>query len=127
MMTGIVSADLEARLALRLQSGSEAPEIQAVIDTGFTGFLTLPSSLIVKLNLPWLCRQEGQLADGSLHAFDVYCVTVAWDGIPTVIEVEAADAEPLIGMEMLRGYELRMIVKAGGSVTVSKEEASEVQ
>ena len=120
-------ADLEAKLALRLQSASEAPEIQAVIDTGFTGFLTLPSSLIVKLNLPWLCRQEGQLADGSLHAFDVYCVTVSWDGIPTVIEVEAADAEPLIGMEMLRGYELRMIVKAGGSVTVSKEEASEVQ
>ncbi len=127
MMTGIVSADLEAKLALRLQSGSEAPEIQAVIDTGFTGFLTLPSSLIVRLNLPWLCRQEGQLADGSLHAFDVYCATVSWDGMPRMIEVEAVDAEPLIGMEMLRDHELGMIVKEGGSVTVSKIESSEVQ
>jgi len=37
-----------------------------------------------------------------------------------LIEVEAADADPLLGMEMMRGYELRMNVEEGGLVTVSK-------
>src|SRR5436309_522080 len=73
MMTGTVNADLEALLRLTIRDAAGQPnDVEAVIDTGFNGFLTLPPALIAALGLPWPCRQQGQLADGSVQAFDVY-------------------------------------------------------
>jgi hypothetical protein len=39
--------------------------IRAVIDTGFTGSLTLPLTMIADLELTWFTQQEGFLGDGS--------------------------------------------------------------
>lgn len=120
MMTGSVNADLEALLRLTVRDASGRPkDVEAVIDTGFNGFLTLPPALIAALGLPWLCRQQGQLADGSVQAFDVYVATVDWDGQPRSVEVEAADAQPLIGMALMQASELRIQVVPGGSVTIA--------
>jgi clan AA aspartic protease len=94
-------------------------EIEAIIDTGFTGFLTLPPALIAALGLSWLSRQPGILADGSVDIFDVYAATVMWDGQPRVVEVEAADIEPLVGMGLLAQYSLRIDVLSGGVVTIT--------
>jgi clan AA aspartic protease len=91
--------------------------VEAVIDTGFNGFLTLPPALIATLGLPWLCRQQGQLADGSFHVFDVYVATVDWDGQQRSVEVESADADPLLGMALMEDFELRIEVRSGGAVT----------
>jgi clan AA aspartic protease len=119
MMTGIVNKDLEALLQLKVQDASgQLQDVEAVIDTGFNGFLTLSRSFIASLGLSWLCRQQGQLADGSVQAFDVYVATVNWDGQPRKVEVEAVDSQPLIGMELIQGSELRIRVLSGGSVTI---------
>jgi len=89
MMTGTVNVDLEAVLRLIVRDVSGQPhDVDAVIDTGFNGFLTLPPALITTLALPWLCRQQGQLADGSIQVFDVYVATVNWDGQSRSVEVE---------------------------------------
>jgi predicted aspartyl protease len=40
-------------------------QIEAVVDTGFNGHLSLPASLIKKLGLPWRRRAIAELADGS--------------------------------------------------------------
>ena len=37
--------------------------IHAVIDTGFTGFLSLPNDIITELSLPWSYRDRGTLGD----------------------------------------------------------------
>src|ERR1700752_316774 len=87
---------------------------------GFNGFLTLPPALIAALGLPWLCRQQGQLADGSLLTFDVYVATVDWHGQPRRVEVEAADAQPPLGMALLQGSELRIEVLSGGGVNIAQ-------
>ena len=119
MMTGTVNADLEPVLRLTVrEAGGPSHDVEAVLDTGFNGFLTLPPILIASLRLPWLCRQQGQLADGSILAFDVYVAKVDWDSQPRDVEVEAADAQPLLGMALMRGSELRIQVAPGGSVTV---------
>ncbi len=119
MMTGTVNADLEALLQLTIRDVAGQPHgVEAVVDTGFNGFLTLPPALIAALGLPWLCRQEGQLADGSVLTFDVHVATVDWNGQPRGVEVEAADAQPLLGMALLQGAELRIQVVPGGSVTI---------
>lgn len=120
MMSGTVNSDPEAVLRLSLRDAGGAPHgAGAVIDTGFNGFLTLTPSLIEALGLPWLCRQQAELADGSIQTFDVYEARVEWDGQPRAVEVEAVDAQPLVGMALMRGYELRMQIVAGGSVTIS--------
>ncbi len=54
MMTGVVNANREATIRLVVIGPSgQQQEIEAIIDTGFTGFLTLPAVLIAALGLPW--------------------------------------------------------------------------
>ena len=120
-MTGTVNAELEPLLRLVVRdAGGQAHDVEAVVDTGFNGFLTLPPALIAALRLPWLCRQQGQLADGSVMTFDVHVATVDWHGQPRAVEVEAADAQPLLGMSLMRGSELKVQVADGGSVTITE-------
>ena|SRR5437867_736625 len=120
MMNGVVNPALEAILQLNVQDAQDqAHAIDATVDTGFNGFLTLPLQLIATLGLPWLCRQQGQLADGTIQVFDVYTATVVWDGTPRGIEIEAVVNKPLIGMSLLQGYELRVQVVPGGAVSVA--------
>ena len=121
MMTGTVNTDLEPLLRLAVRdAGGQPHDVEAVIDTGFNGFLTLPPALIAALGLPWLCRQQGQLADGSVLTFDVYVATVDWNGQPRSVEVEAADAQLLLGMALMEGSELRIQVVPGGAVTIAE-------
>jgi clan AA aspartic protease len=92
--------------------------IRAVIDTGFTGSLTLPLAMIEDLELMWFTQQEGFLGDGSRRTFDVYRGTVIWDGQLRVIEINASDTAPLVGMALLEGFELRVQAYEGGSVAI---------
>lgn len=120
MMTGVVNAALEASLRLSVEdTRGQLQEVEAILDTGFNGFLTLPSALIAALGLPWLSRQEGQLADGTFQVLDVFAAAILWDGRPRTVEVEALDAQPLVGMALMRGHELRVHVKPGGVVTIA--------
>ena len=119
MIIGVVNANREATIRLVVHGADrQTQEIEAVIDTGFTGFLTLPSSLIALLGLPWLGRHQAILADGVVRLFDVYAVIVIWDSQSRTVETDAADTEPLLGMGMLSGHDLRMQVVSGGTVTI---------
>ena len=120
MMFGRVNANCEAfiRFVVGNQSG-QRKAIDAVIDTGFTGFVSLSSSIITELNLPWSYRDRGTLGDGSEVIFDIYLATAIWDGQVRTIEVNAAETEPLVGMSLMRGYELRIQAVEGGQVEIS--------
>lgn len=109
-MTGEINADREAvRLTVYDAAGGEA-EIKAVIDTGFTDYLTLPPHLIASLSLPFRESAEFVLADGYAVAFETYAATVIWDGAEKPIL--------LIGMSLLYGYRVIMDVVDGGSITI---------
>ena len=68
MISGFMNTSLEAiiRLVVYGMDGQER-EVEAVIDTGFTGFLTLPSTLIASLGLAWRGREQGVLGDGNIQ------------------------------------------------------------
>jgi len=119
MITGIVTDDRQAliRLTVRGLTGQEQ-EIEAIIDTGFDGCLSLPSSLVLLLSLPWRERGRALLADGSESVFDIYEGTVLWDGQVRRIPVHEAETIPLIGMALLQGYALTVQVQPGGNVTL---------
>ena len=54
MMQGVVNQRCEATLPLVVgNANGQRQVIDAVIDKGFNGFLTLPSSIIIALDLSW--------------------------------------------------------------------------
>ena len=119
MIEGVVNAAYEAVISLSLRGPSgQAQEIDAVIDTGFNGFLTLPPTLVAELGLPFLSHGGATLADGSKIAFDVWEVTVLWGGAAVPVEADEADTTPLVGMSLLDNHNLYVEVKDGGRVVL---------
>lgn len=119
MIHGIVTASREAviRISVHGPNGQEQ-EIEAVLDTGFNGFLTLPPAIVAVLGLPLIGRGRAILANGSEDVFNVYEVTVLWDGQPRVVETDAADTDALVGMSMLYGCKVQVHALDGGAVTI---------
>jgi clan AA aspartic protease len=119
VILGTVTANRDAVIVLvvRGPSGHEH-RVEAVIDTGFNGWFSLPPELITSLDLPWRRRGRAVLADGSESVFDIYEAVVEWDGVPRRVVVDEASTAPLVGMALLDGYELNVEVRTAGRVTV---------
>ncbi|GBE76315.1 hypothetical protein myaer87_35420 [Microcystis aeruginosa NIES-87] len=119
MMMGSVNSRREAIIQfVVLGENHQRQAIKAVIDTGYSGFLTLPSAIITTLGLTWYMQEEGILDDGSLCMFNVFETTVIWDGQIKSIEINESETDPLVGMGLLDGYELNIQGFAGGLVTI---------
>jgi clan AA aspartic protease len=120
MIIGNVNANREAIIQFAvLGENRQKQGTRAVIDTGYTGCLTLPSSVIATLGLTWYVQQEGILGDGSLCMFNVYEASVIWDGQVRSVEINESETDPLVGMGLLEGYELKIQGVAGGLVTIT--------
>ena len=112
MIEGVVNAHYEAvvRLSL-LNSSGQTRVIDAVVDTGYNGFLTLPPVLVAELELTRLGQKSLVLANGRRDIFDTYGVTVFWDGQSRFVDADEADAAPLLGMSMLDNHDLSIQVR----------------
>ena len=119
MINGEVNSRLEAVVTLQVEDmAGNTHEIKAIVDTGFGGFLTLPTSAIRSFELKSTGRQRGLLADGNSVFFDVYSGDVIWDGKKRRIDFHAADAESLVSVAMLAGSRLTVDLKRGGKVCI---------
>ena len=119
-ITGVVNARREAVLRLEVLGVNERrTEIEAVLDTGFTGHLTIPGVIAEELALPSRGVREAVLADGRRVAFEVYRARVVWDGAPRDVQVLASEGDALVGMSLLYGHEVRIGVVEGGSVVIA--------
>jgi clan AA aspartic protease len=95
----------------------------ANVYTGFNGWLSLPPDLIAQLNLKWKRRGRAILGDGTECVFNVYEAVVVWDGNLLTIPIDEADSEPLVGMSLMEGYQLKVQVFEGGYVELIKVNA----
>ena len=119
MILGVVNAAYEAVITLSVQGPEgQAQEVDAVVDTRFTGYLTLPPALMTELALPFETTGHATLADGSEVSFDTYRVTVLWEGRPRYVLADAADTTPLVGMLFLDMHDLSIQVRNGGRVLI---------
>ena len=120
MIYGVVNLRREATLPLVVGNANKQQQqvVDTVIDTGFSGFLSLPSAIIVALNLPWSASDIATLGDGSETLFDLYTATVIWDGQYREIYVAESETEPLLGMSLLYGYRLQVDAIEGGGVKI---------
>lgn len=124
VMEGVVNAALEAVVPLRIQGPEgRTQEVRAVVDTGYSGFLTLPTGLVVELGLPFAYMGQALLANDTEVDFDVHYATVLWDDQPRDIEADATGSTPLIGMLLLDGHGLEIQVRDGGRVLIQDTES----
>ena len=119
MIQGVVNASHEAVVTLSLQGpDGQAQDIEAVVDTGYSGFLTLPTTLVAELGLPFAYVGWAFLANDDEVAFDVHDATVIWDGQPRHIRADATGSTPLVGMLLLDSHDLNIEVVNGGRVVI---------
>jgi clan AA aspartic protease len=119
MIYGVVNLRCEATLPLVVGNINKQQQVvDTVIDTGFSGFLTLPSEIITTLDLPWTAADIVTLGDGSETLFDLYTANVIWDGQYREIYIAESETEPLIGMALLYGYRLQVDTIEGGIVKI---------
>ena len=101
-----------------VDSNGAAQPVEALVDTGFTGYLMLPASMTERLGLAPRAEKPVILADGSVASFQTYYATIEWhDGRRSILVYEV-EARPLIGMSLLTGSRLLMDIVEGGTVSV---------
>ena len=121
MISGVVNADFEPIVPLSVcGSDGKVYTQDAIVDTGFNGWLSLPPDLITELGLKWKRRGRAILGDGSECVFNVYEAVLVWDGKFLTIPVDEADSEPLIGMSLMEGYQLTVQVFEEGLVELNR-------
>ncbi|HEX3149184.1 MAG TPA: hypothetical protein VHR66_14005 [Gemmataceae bacterium] len=119
MISGSINSDPEPIICVEVRGPSTARVVEKILDTGFNGSLTLPASVIQALALQLHGREAAELADGSAEVFDVYLAEVVWSNTTRSIQVQEANAQPLLGMDLLLGHDVLLRVAVGGQVTVT--------
>ena len=98
MMQGRVNQNCEAILSVVIRNIDILKSVDAAIDTGFSGFLTLPLGIIAELDLTWKGRDVATLGDVTSCIFEVYIASIIWDGEYRAIDINESETVPLIGM-----------------------------
>ena len=121
MITGRVTSTREAVIPIAVRGfGPTTEAIDAVVDTGFDGFLTLPRRLVSTLRLPFGVEAQAVLGNGREVRVDVFEAVVDWDGEQRRVAIVATAGGALVGMKMLLGYRLTLDVLDGGPVTIAR-------
>lgn len=117
---GRVTGDREVVVPLLVHAENGADrQVDALLDTGFNGYLALPAHMIESLELHRLGREQVTLASGKTHLVGKYEATLAFGG--TVHSVEVVEAgEPLVGMALVWGFDLRIQCIDGGQVALER-------
>ena len=119
MMTGTVTAEREIMVPLEMVASGKPPTVsEVVVDTGFNGYVTLPSKVLRSLGGVSVGTRRAELGDGKIVDLEVYLVTVYWCGHEREVLALHAEAIPLIGMSLLWGSRVTFDAQANGTVTI---------
>lgn len=103
-----------------MDSGGRPHSIEVVLDTGFTGYLTLPTHTIRDLELPSVGRRIFELANGELFDFHVYLGSILWHGRAGNALVLQSDGVLLLGMALIWGSRVTVDALNDGVVTIEE-------
>ena len=119
MIEGHVDHNLHAmiRIAVFGPTGRHRM-VDAIIDTGFNGFLSLPKADLDELGCESPFWSAVRVGDGRLVETLEYAGVVLWNGMERPIRIDAAETDPLVGMGLLKGYRLTIHADPGGRVEI---------
>ena len=119
MMTGALTPDGEPVLPLTVEGPAGAQDIEALVDTGFNGGLTLSTESIAALGLSEKTVMEVTLADGRVRDVQTYVGAVALNGKSKRVLIAESPTTPLLGTDLLWGFSLYVEFQAGGTVEIT--------
>lgn len=93
-------------------------EVDALVDTGFNGYLTLAHRDIERSALPFQSHITGVLANNARVRLARYRAKVLWHETERRVMVVEGDGVPLLGMSLLWGSSLLCDAKTGGKFTI---------
>jgi len=114
-MNGHVDPFGRALMSIRLKHPVEDVEIEveAWIDTAFSGELVLPQPFVTRLNLPAGPAIDAVLADGNATSLPSLSCLIYWFDEWKEIEVIASNAQfPLLGVGLLLDHQLLVDYRA---------------
>ena len=112
---------LEARVSVAVAGPSrEFREIEFVVDTGFSGGLTLPESVIRELNLRLYRQRRVRTAEDRVLRIPTNHGLVQWHGrLLSILVYQSETPRPLLGTAMLENCRLTIDLREGGPVAIT--------
>ncbi|MCY4509515.1 MAG: clan AA aspartic protease [Acidobacteria bacterium] len=121
MLKGSVSADRQALTSIGvLEPDGAVYPFEAILDTGFSGYLTLPAADVQRLKLIRAGERVFRLANGEPFRFEVYHGRVWWHGRASRVLIFQSETTPLLGMSLLWGSRITIDALAGGAVEIEE-------
>ena len=121
MIRGRVSSAREIIVPLELGKGDGRFEaIEAVLDTGYSGSLTLPSHIVGCLGLEQISRINVTLGDNVHRRLNARRGFLIWHDRLRAIPVLEASGPPLLGMRLLAGCQLTAQIRNEGDVLIEE-------
>ena len=123
MIRGRLNERLEATVVVEVSNGDgDSQTVEAVLDTGFNGYLTLTGELIERLGLDYLGQIQTVLADGGEITAYTYEAFVNWLGQTRRAEIIASEGVSILGMSLLAGCKITMRVRVGGEALIEPDD-----
>ena len=111
MISGRMRSAREAVAEVSVRGpGGSSMAVDAIIDTGFTQYLTLPAQLIGQLGLTRQGTVTIVLADGSNKRVPVFNAKVGLGGTFRSVDIEESEGDIILGMGLL--YNCRLSIEA---------------
>ena len=101
-------------------AGGELRQSEVIIDTGFTGWIALPGTVIETLGLTKRAGVPATLATGEVRELDTYFARVFWLGALRPAIVSETEDQHLLGMQLLRGNVITIQAWDGGDVIIEE-------
>lgn len=103
MIKGYVNKYGEPIIKILLKLKEQTKNYNAIIDTGFNGYLSVPKSIIKKTNWTYLGIEEYELASGELVVANVFLGEVDFNGSHLNVYVIASESKDiLIGTKLFK-------------------------
>ena len=122
MVRGVLNDDLETMVVVEISNGDGVfQSVDALLDTGFGGDLTLPSDAVARLGLKYADRTPLILAGDQPMQASVHHGYVKWFGQVRRIDVIAMEGQPLLGMSLLAGCKITIYARPGGEALIEED------
>ena len=91
--------------------------LDAVLDTGFTGTVSIPDQIIRETNLAFSRREMFVLADGTRRVVDVYDGSVLFAGVWYETDVFSTHHVAIVGMRLMYGANISLDAVPNGEIS----------
>ena len=124
MIRGQVNARRQPCISVEVGDGDgDFQWVEAIVDTGFNGHLTLPLAVILQLGLELDTLSTVTLATGLQEVVNTWNGYVRWHNRLRHIVVLETSGNPLLGTRLLDGSQLTVQMRVNGEVVIEELDA----